>query len=341
MRKSRVTATVVTTALLAAGCGAGGSESAGGSDPIKIGWVKVPMDTPKYLMDKAEDEYGLEIELVEFKRYPDLRVAVGNGSVDYGTVSPVDIALAADSDEKSLIALAGQAKGGDLIAKSSKLGTLTWDEVIEKPLTLGSFGGGIAWIKTAATIEEAGHKFGDVKTLKVAGSIFDMMQTLKSGQTDLVMNVDPAIAQGVEDGYAEYADALDINSSSVGSQNTLFVTNSKMLSDENLETTEKVLDAYLDQLSQLQEDESLWADSYQEYTGQSDAVAKRTLERIELSYEFSDEELSSLAEFLVKKGLASKSGLPEQAAELYNYDLLSEATGSSPEELGKSAEGGD
>ncbi|MER5322960.1 ABC transporter substrate-binding protein [Streptosporangium roseum] len=325
----------VVMAISAAGCGGSDAreDNPGGLTKIRLGWQKVPMTSANYLMAQEGHKYGLDIELVEFNRYTDMRVALENGSIDFGTIGPGDMALSADSGRSDMVVLAGEATGADLIAKRADAGPLTWKDLASGKVPFGSFGAGIAWVKTVATLDEQGHDIGDVDEIKVAGSIFDVMQTLKSGGTQVVMNVDPAIAQGAKEGYAEYADELDINSSSLGGQNSLFVANEDML--ERPEVVKKVLRNYVDQLERLAADRALWATTFQGYTGIDKSVAEESLKRIQLSVRFSRNELSAFAKFLTGKGIAKNPELPEIVKDRYQYEFLAEVTGKSEPELGK------
>src|SRR6185437_7111873 len=74
---------------------------------IKLGWQKVPPLAPNYLMAQEAKKYGLDIELVEFNRYTDMRVALENGSIDFGSFGPGDMALSADTGRSNAVALAG------------------------------------------------------------------------------------------------------------------------------------------------------------------------------------------------------------------------------------------
>jgi sulfonate transport system substrate-binding protein len=301
---------------------------------IKLGWQKLPTLAANYLMAQDAKKYGLDIELVEFNRYTDMRVALENGLIDFGSFGPGDMALSADTGRSNVVALAGEATGADLLAKRAGLGKVTWKDLASGQIPFGSFGAGIAWVKTVATMDEHGYDFGKVNEIKIAGTIYDVMQTLKAGSTKVVMDVEPAIAQGVKEGYAEYADELDINSSSLGGQNALFVANRKML--DRPEVMRQVLRDYVDQITKLQRDPGLWVQTYQSYTGLDKMVAEPSLRRIHLDLRFSQDELSSFAKFLVKKGLAKTENLPETVKARYVYEPLAEVTGKSAQELGKS-----
>ena len=302
---------------------------------IKLGWQKVPPLAPNYLMAQEAKKYGLDIELVEFNRYTDMRVALENGSIDFGSFGPGDMALSADTGRSNAVALAGEATGVDLLAKRAGIGKVSWKDLASGQIPFGSFGAGIAWVKTVATMDEHGYDFGKVNEIKIAGTIYDVMQTLKAGSTKVVMDVEPAIAQGVKEGYAEYADELDINSSSLGGQNALFIANRKML--ERPEVVQLVLRDYVDQITRLQRDPALWTQTYQAYTGIDKSVAEMSLQRVHLGLRFSQDELSNFAKFLVKKGLAKHDSLPDTVRAQYVYDPLAKVTGKSPAELGKSA----
>jgi ABC-type nitrate/sulfonate/bicarbonate transport system substrate-binding protein len=300
---------------------------------IKLGWQKVPMIAANYLMADAAAKYGLEIELVHFNRYSDMRVALENGSIDFGTVGPGDLALSADSGRSNIIALAGQAIGADLIAKRVGQGKLTWEDIATKGLAFGSFGAGIAWVKTVATLEEKGVGYARVNEVKIAGTIYDVMQNLKIGKTQVTMNVDPAIAQAVQEGYAEYADELDINRSSLGGQNSLFAANTSLL--KRPELVRKVLQNYVDQTVRLQSEPGLWSATYQAYAGIEKPVADASLQRIKLDLRFSQAELGAFARFLADKGIARNENLPNKVSDRYVYEPLSEITGRSAKDLGK------
>lgn len=45
----------------------------------KLGWQRIPTVAPNCLMAEEGEKYGLDIELVEFNRYSDMRVALENG----------------------------------------------------------------------------------------------------------------------------------------------------------------------------------------------------------------------------------------------------------------------
>ncbi|MEU1522222.1 hypothetical protein ABZ413_08470 [Nocardia rhamnosiphila] len=164
--------------------------------------------------------------------------------------------MSADSRKSQLVALAGEATGADLLAKRAGSGPLSWKDLASGSIRLGSFGAGIAWVKTLATLDQHGYDIGDVNEIKIAGT---------SGSTDVVMNVDPAIAQGVEDGYAEYADELDINSSPLRAQNSLFVANRNLL--DKPDVISRVLKNYVAQTERLNTEPGLWASVYQRYSG--------------------------------------------------------------------------
>lgn len=304
------------------------------SPSVKIGWQKIPMLAASYLIGQNAKSHGLDVELIHFNRYSDMRVALENGSIDFGSISPTDVNVVADAGEPNFSVIAGQAKGGDLIAKKVGLGPVTWEQLASGKIPFGSFGGGIAWLKTVATMDEKGFDFGKVDEIKVAGTIQDVMQNVKIGKAQVTMNVDPAIAQAVLEGYAEYADELDINSSKLGGQNSLFVANKKLL--EKQDVLDKVLKAYVDETKRLQDDRELWVTTYQEYTGVERKVAELSLQRVHLDLTFSEDQLKSFSTFMYDKGLVRSEDLADTIGVNYNYGPLSRITGKSAEELGKS-----
>jgi ABC-type nitrate/sulfonate/bicarbonate transport system substrate-binding protein len=325
---------LVVTALLASSIGLGSISQAQTPDPIpvKIGWAKFANNAQLVLMKEQAKALGLDIQLVEFQRFPELRVALASGAIDVGTIGPIDVVLGAAAGN-DIVVIAGSATGSDLLAKRVGLGRISWDDIKAGKYKLGSFGAGIAWIKTAKTLDEKGIDIERIPTVKVAGSLFDMVQTLRQKSADIAMGVDPYVAQAVAEGYAEYADELDINSSDVGSQNTVLAVTGSFA--KKPEAMDRLLRGYLKVLNQMKSNRALWVDTYCSYSGLEKEVALHSLDRMDLTERIDQAGLKKMAAFLLSKGILQKD-VSSTVGNYYSYELISKITGKGAHDLGAS-----
>lgn len=67
--------------------------------------------------------YDLDLTLVEFQRYIDMYVAIGNGSIDFGVVGPGDMVLGLSQGDNRVVAVS-QEKRRRSIDGSSAIGWL-------------------------------------------------------------------------------------------------------------------------------------------------------------------------------------------------------------------------
>ena len=64
--------------------------------PVKLtlGAVKVPHVAPFNSIADAARPLGVEVEIVNFVRYADIRTALASGSIEVGSIGPADVPIA-------------------------------------------------------------------------------------------------------------------------------------------------------------------------------------------------------------------------------------------------------
>jgi ABC-type nitrate/sulfonate/bicarbonate transport system substrate-binding protein len=299
---------------------------------VRLAWEKTAMDAVVYHMPELAAAADLQFELREFPRHPDIKTALANGSIDFGTVTTPDLIFNLDAGNTGIIALAGEALGGDYLAMKKGLDLKSWADLRRPDLRIRTFAGGIAWLKFMVSLRDNGIAPASLNIQKIAGGPPDMALILKTGQADVVTNVDPHIAQGVHDGYAAYA-PLDINKSSIGGLNAVFATRTSLLK-EKPDLVEDVLRVYLRSMELLQGDRTRWLRVYRSYSGLPEDVAKESLSHITLSSNLPQRELVTAAKFMAQEKLA-KTDVSGELPKYLNFDLLSKVTKKSPAELGR------
>lgn len=326
-----VAAAVVVTM---AGCGEATDGGKGASKTVRIGWEKTTADAALYHMKDLAAKYGVKVELKEFARHPDIKTAMVNGSIDFGSVTAPDLAFALDSGSKAVTALAGEGRGGDYLQCRKGVNPQSWEDLSVRKYRFKTFAGGIAWLKLMASLHENGIDAEKVGLEKIAGGPPDMALLIKTKEADIGTNVDPFVAQGKINGDSDYCN-LDINASKIGSLNALFSAKSSLVKSDP-ELVEKVLDMYLASVKDLQGDTDLWAKVYESYSGLPADVATQAIAHVKLDVIIPEEEIVTAAAFMLDQGLITRDIETEVRSSLA-FDILAKATGKSAEELGKSS----
>lgn len=290
------------------------------------------MDAVIIRMSELAEGTDLEIELSEFPRHPDIATALQNGTIDFGTVTTPDLMFMLDRGGSAEV-LAGEALGGDYLAMRAGTDLNDWADLESGDLRIRTFAGGIAWLKFMASLSDNGIDPESIGAEPIAGGPPDMALLLKTDQADLVTNVDPHVAQGVLEGYAEYA-PLDINQSRIGGLNAMFSVRSDLFEDDP-ELVSRVLNLYVEAHKDLEANPDEWLRVYRSYSGLEEDVARESLSHIELDYSLPQAELIEAANFMHDQGL-TEANVSDQLGGHLRYDLLAEATGEDASALGQS-----
>jgi ABC-type nitrate/sulfonate/bicarbonate transport system substrate-binding protein len=299
---------------------------------IRIGWEKTTADASLYYMKELGAERGIDVQLTEFPRHPDIKTALLNGSIDFGSVTAPDLIYSLDSGSDAIRVLAGEGRGGDYLQCRSGVNPTTWKELENSKLRIRTFAGGIAWLKLMVSLSDNHVDTNKLAMEKIAGGPPDMAILIKTKQAEIATNVDPFVARGKLQGDSDYCN-LDINKSRMGSVNALFSGRTDFVKTD-AGVTEQVLSLYLDSVKKLSTDHALWARVYEEYSGLSDDVAKQAIKKVELDVAVPEENLQFAASFMHENGLV-KTDVSDKLDAALNYDVLAKLTGRTADDLGR------
>ncbi len=77
--------------------------------PVKltVGAVKVPHVAPFMRVAELARPLGVEVEMVNFVRYADVRTALASGSIEFGSIGPADVPIAVSQNLRGIVGLFG------------------------------------------------------------------------------------------------------------------------------------------------------------------------------------------------------------------------------------------
>src|ERR1051325_9135157 len=115
---------------------------------VSLGWVKSTSNLLAYLAPEFGERHGLKVNLINFNNAQDILTALINGQLDVGLLTPIHFIRSIDGN-LNLVQIAGNARGGNGIVVSRKLGLAAndWDGMKEllkkKKLRVAAFRGSV------------------------------------------------------------------------------------------------------------------------------------------------------------------------------------------------------
>jgi sulfonate transport system substrate-binding protein len=134
---------------------------------IKQGMLNVPALSPLWLLPEEAGKYNIQIETVMFQRFADARTALVSGDIHLTAFGPQDISLALGQGAKSLVGVAGVGSGNDCLAVRKGEDIKDWNSVADKRIGIGA--GSISWLKFAASVQENGLQYNQLKIVNIVG----------------------------------------------------------------------------------------------------------------------------------------------------------------------------
>ena len=299
---------------------------------LKIGYCKVLSLAPLAKVTEKLASEGIEVELVEFQRFADIRTALLSGQIDYGAMGPQDIALALSSGGSNINVLSAFGSGNESIVIRNGVEVEKMSDLEGKTIGLGT--GSIAWIKFVASLEEADVSYSDLSTVSVAGGGSNYVAGLQNGTIDVAVLWEPFGAQSVAEG-AGYYPSFDINSSEqIGGMTAVLAGTNDAI--ENKDATQALITALTEVIDEFKEDKEIWYETAGEFTGLNMDIVETAMQGsgMDTNYVLSYESIASMADFMYKQGII-QTDITGDLEEHFDYSFLENATGLSASELGQ------
>lgn len=297
----------------------------------KLGLTNVPALSPLWLLPDYAAKYNIRVETVMFQRFADARTALASGDLDITAFGPQDITLAVAQGAKSLVGIAGVGSGNDCLIVRTGEDIRDWKELSAKKVGVGA--GSISWLKFAASVQEHGVEYGQLKITNIMGGGANYLRSLQGKDIDLAVVWQPFCAQGIVDGYAQYPTIDHNRSKTVGGLISVLAVNRGFL-ERHHDAVQRVVVAYLDVLKFAQANPQRWSKIYAEKAGLPEPVAAESIRITKLDATLPLASITRISKFLSDNGVITRD-VSGEIAQHYTYEFLSKATGKSPAELGQ------
>lgn len=297
---------------------------------VKQGMLNVPALSPLWLLPEEAAKYNIKIEMVMFQRFADARTALASGDIQLTAFGPQDISLAVGSGAKSLVGVAGVGSGNDCLVVRKGEDIKDWKTLADKRIGVGA--GSISWLKFAASVQENGLKYGDLKIINIVGGGANYLKALQGKEIDMAVVWQPFCAQAIVEGFGTYPTIDHNRSKTVGGLISVLAVNRGFM-DKNRDAVQRLVTAYLDVLAIARADNARWAKIYSEKAGLPENVAAESIRITQLDPALPLESIKRISKFLSDNGVITRD-VSGEIAQFYTYDFLSKATGKSAEQLG-------
>ena len=238
---------------------------------LRLGGSVVPHVAPFHYIAAELKPLGVEVELIKFTRYADVRTALASGSIDLGSIGPADVPIALSQGLKSVVALMGVGVSPKNPIAKTGLELAKWPDLVGK--NIGIAPGSAVWFQFAATIVEAGLPYSKLTTLNMQGAGTVMVQAMQRGDIDVFIGWEPFESMAIDQKLATRIGALDYSTSrAVGAELGLVGVNRSFL-DSRREAVKRFLWAYLTIQDRLMASKEALAKGVSEYTGLTPEVA--------------------------------------------------------------------
>ena len=299
---------------------------------VRLGMTNVPALSALWLLPDYAAKYNIQMETVLFQRFADARTALAGGDLDITAFGPQDISLGLGQGAKSMVGVAGVGSGNDCLVVRKGDDVKDWKALAGKAIGVGA--GSISWLKFAASVQEQGLEYPRLKIVNIMGGGGNYLKALQAKEIDMAVVWQPFCAQGIVDGYAQYASIDHNTSKTVGGLIAVLAVNRGFM-DKQRDAVQRLVVAYLDVLKFAQANRDRWSRIYAEKAGLPEPVAAESIRITRLDATLPLESIKRISKFLSDNGVITRD-VSGEIAQSYTYDFLSKATGKSPAELGLS-----
>ena len=298
---------------------------------VRLGMANVPALSALWLLPDYAAKYNIQMETALFQRFADARTALAAGDLEVTAFGPQDISLALGQGAKSMVGIAGLGSGNDCLIVRKGDDIKDWKALSGKAIGVGA--GSISWLKFAASVQEHGLEYPKLKVINIMGGGGNYLKALQAKEIDMAVVWQPFCAQGISDGFAQYAGIDHNKSKTVGGLIAVLAVNRHFM-DKNREAVQRLVVAYLDVLKFAQANRDRWAKIYAERAGLPEAVAAESIRITTLDATLPLETIKRISKFLSDNGVIARD-VSGEIPQYYTYEFLSKATGKSAAELGQ------
>lgn len=274
--------------------------------PVKltIGAVKVPHVAPFMRVAELARPLGVEVEVVNFVRYADVRTALASGSIEIGSIGPADVPIAVSQNLRGIVGLFGVGVSAKNPIVRNGVTLNTWEDLYGKRVAIAP--GSAVWFQFAATVTEAGINYGRLNIVNIQGGGMPFVQAMQRGDIDLFLGWEPFESMAVQQGHGFRQTALDYSRSRAVGAELGMVGATRAAIDGKREAVRRLVFAYLQAQNEMSASKQALAAAIAGWTGLSADVSREVADRMTLEQSLTLQQIQAQAREFHRLGVLQR-----------------------------------
>jgi sulfonate transport system substrate-binding protein len=264
-RRSLLAASAASAASVAASALAQGLAPLAPPAKLTVGQVRVPHVAPFHFLPAECAKLGVELEMVNFVRYADVRTALASGSIEIGAIGPADVPIAVAQGLRNIVGLFGVGTSAKHPIVRNGVTIDTWQDLIGK--RVGIAPGSAVWFQMAATLVEANVPYGRLNIVNIQGGGQPFVQAMQRGDIDVFFGWEPFESMAIAAGVAFRQTKLDYSQSRAVGAELGLVGATRAALDAKREAVRRFAWAYLKVQAEISETKPKLAEAIAAWTG--------------------------------------------------------------------------
>lgn len=283
------------------------------------------------LFPERAKKYGLDVEVVPMKRYPEVQTALATGEVEFGAFGFSNVGAMAENNIRNVKLIAGNSTGGQglVLRKGLNDKVKAWKDL--EGLRIGVASGGAAFHIFRTLVKAKGVDLDKIQQVNFATMGPEALQALKSGEVDGILSWEPTSARAVVGGFGEYSTLL-LEESETGNINGALAVTTDFAS-KNPEAVVNMLKTLVETTDYLRGNPDEWVKLAAAKTGVEPEVVRESLKHMKIQIEMPAPRVRAFMDAMATFG-ATKANYRSEVDTYLDYSYLEKATGKSKKELG-------
>ncbi len=289
---------------------------------LTVGQVKVPHVAPFHYLPAECARLGVELEMVNFLRYADIRTALASGSIEVGAIGPADVPIAVSQGLRNIVGLYGVGTSAKHPIVRTGVTLDKWEDLIGKKVGIAP--GSAVWFQFAATLVEAGVPYGRLNVVNIQGGGQPFLQGLQRGDIDLFIGWEPFESMAVSQGLAFRQTKLDYSQSKAVGAELGMVGATRTAIDTKREALRRFVFAYLKVQAEISSSKDKLAEAVSAWTGLPAEVAKNVAADMTLGQFLTLEQIQAQAKTFHQLGVIQRD-VSGEMGQFFDQSILAAA----------------
>ncbi len=274
--------------------------------PVKltVGAVKVPHVAPFARVAELARPLGVEVEVVNFVRYADVRTALASGSIEIGSIGPADVPIAVSQNLRGIVGLFGVGVSAKHPIVRNGVTLNSWEDLYGKRVAIAP--GSAVWFQFAATVTEANINYGRLNIVNIQGGGQPFVQAMQRGDIDLFIGWEPFESMAIQQGHGFRLTALDYSKSKAVGAELGMVGASRAAIENKREAVRRLVYAYLQAQNEMSASKERLGAAIAAWTGLDAQVARAVANDMTLEQSLTLEQIQAQAKEFHRLGVLQR-----------------------------------